>query len=150
MLFTLPKSFYPLPLRILPALQKSNVIYQFSCYCNSWYVGRTSQRLQDRIKQHVPKFIHSYSSSQKRLLLALQGKSFTQTNTQSLASNSAIRLHLLQNPTCVQHYNDSRFSILAQSRSPFHLFAVEATFIKTSYPALCRQQEFVCSLKIVY
>ena len=34
---------------VLPALQKSNVIYQFSCHCDSRYVGRTSQRLQDRI-----------------------------------------------------------------------------------------------------
>ena len=46
----------------LPALQKSNVIYQFSCHCNSRYVGRTSQMLQDRIKQHVPKSIRSCSS----------------------------------------------------------------------------------------
>ena len=28
---------------LLPALQKSNVIYQFSCHCDSQYVGRTSQ-----------------------------------------------------------------------------------------------------------
>ena len=56
----------------------------------------------------------------------------------------------LQNPTCAQHYDNSRFSILARSRSPFHLFALEATFIKTSNPALCRQKEFVYSLKIVH
>ena len=30
---------------VLFALQKSNVIYQFSCLCDSRYVGRTSQRL---------------------------------------------------------------------------------------------------------
>ena len=43
-----------------------------------------------------------------------------------------IVLHLLQNPTYAQHYDDSRFSILAQSRFTFHLSALEATFIKTS------------------
>ena len=75
---------------VLPALQKSNVIYQFSCHCDSRYVGRTSQRLQDRIKQHVPKSIRSCSSSQKRLLPARRCKSSTQTNTQSLASDSAL------------------------------------------------------------
>ena len=144
-LFTLPTSFSP-----LPALQKSNVIYQFSCHCDSRYVGRTSQRLQDRIKQHVPKSICSCSSSQKRLLPAGRCKSSTQTNTQSLASDSAFGLHLLQNPTCAQHYDDSRFSILAQGRSFFHLSALKATFIKTSNPACCRQKEFVYSLKIVH
>ena len=78
---------------VLPALQKSNVLYQFSCGCDSRYVGRSSQRLQDKIKQHVPKSIRSCSSSQKRLLPARRCKSPTQTNTQSLASVSAIGLH---------------------------------------------------------
>jgi len=32
------------------AFQQSNVIYQSSCHCDSWYVGRISQTLQDRIK----------------------------------------------------------------------------------------------------
>ena len=42
------------------------------------------------------------------------------------------------------------FFILAQVRSPFHLSALEATFIKISNPALCRQKDFVYSLKIVH
>ena len=88
--------------------------------------------------------------SQKRLLPARRCKSSTQTNSQSLASVSATGLHLLQNPTCAQHYDDSRFSIFAQGCSPFPLSALEASFIKTSNPALCRQKEFVYSLKIVH
>ena len=40
-----------------------------------------------------------------------------------------IGLHLIQKPVCAQHYDDSRFSVLAQGRSPFHLSALEATFI---------------------
>ena len=135
---------------VLPALQKSNVIYQFSYHCDSWYVGRTSQRLQDKIKQHVPKSIRSCSFSQKSLLPARRCISSTQTNTQSLASDSAIGLHLLQNPTCAQHSDDSRFSIHAQGRSPFHPPTLETTFIKTSNPALCRQKDFVFSLNIVH
>ena len=35
---------------VLPAIQKSFVIYEYNCHCDSRYVGRTSQRLQDRIK----------------------------------------------------------------------------------------------------
>ena len=122
------------------------MIYQFSCHCDSRYVGRTSQRLQDRIKQHVPKSICPCSSSQKCLLPARRCKSSTQTNTQSLASDSVVGLHLLQNPTCAQHYDDSRFSILAQGCSPFHLSALEAIFIKTN-PALCRQKRIQVQLK---
>ena len=56
-------------------------------------------------------------------------------------------LHLLQNPVCTEYYDDSRFSILAQGRSPFHLSALEATIIKTLNPDSCRQKEIVYSLQ---
>ena len=38
----------------LPAEQLSNVIYLYNCVCGHNYVGRTTQRLEERIKQHVP------------------------------------------------------------------------------------------------
>ena len=34
---------------VLPAFHQSNIVYQFLCHCDSRYVGRTSQRLQQRI-----------------------------------------------------------------------------------------------------
>ena len=37
-----------------PTTQKSCVVYKFSCRCEARYVGRTTQRQADRIKQHVP------------------------------------------------------------------------------------------------
>ena len=132
-----------------PASQKSNVIDQFPYHCDSQYVGRAYQRLQDRIKQHLSKFICSCCSSQKRLLPALGCKSFTQINTESLAFDSANGLHLSQNPVCAKHNDDSRFSILAQGPLLFCLSLLQATFIKTSNPALSRQKEFVYSLKNV-
>ena len=92
---------------ILPALNKSNVIYQFSCHCDSRYVGRTIQMLQDRIKQHVPESIRSCCSSEKHILSARLCETSTQTIIQSLASDSTIGFHVLQNPVCVQHYYGS-------------------------------------------
>ena len=50
---------------VLPAHQKSSVIYEHKCHCDSRYVGRTYQRLQDRIKQHVPKWLRQHTSSQR-------------------------------------------------------------------------------------
>ena len=38
---------------MLPSHHHSNVIYQFVCHCDSRYVGRTSQRLEEQIKQNV-------------------------------------------------------------------------------------------------
>ena len=42
---------------VSPTTLKSSVIYEYLCHGDSRYVGQTSQRLQDRIKQHVPKWL---------------------------------------------------------------------------------------------
>jgi len=47
---------------VLPSHHQSNVIDQFVCHCDSRYVGRTSQRLEERIKQHIPKSIANPST----------------------------------------------------------------------------------------
>ena len=39
---------------VLPAEHMSNIVYSFNCVCGHGYVGRTSQRLSERVKQHVP------------------------------------------------------------------------------------------------
>ena len=39
---------------VLPAEDVSNVVYLFNCVCGHSYVGRTTQRLGDRVRQHVP------------------------------------------------------------------------------------------------
>ena len=94
-LFTLPTSFSLLPTRMYCLLYKKATWFIIShATVNSRYVGPTSQRLQDRIKQHIPESIRSCSSSQKRLISACRCKS----STQSLASDSAIGPYLLQNP----------------------------------------------------
>ena len=49
----------------------------------------------------------------------------------------------LDNFECACHYNDDKFSILARGRSFFRLSALEATFIKSLKPILCKQKEFV-------
>ena len=53
---------------VLPANQRSMAIYEYVRHCDSRYVGRTTQSLQERIKQHVPKAIR-----QKNTLTQEQG-----------------------------------------------------------------------------
>ena len=55
---------------VLPASHQSNIAYQFLCHCDSRYMGGTSQRLQQRIKQHVPKTVLHGHISQDRSTLA--------------------------------------------------------------------------------
>ena len=58
------------------------------------------------------------------------------------------RQHLLDNEQCAANYNDKRFKILAVARNLFHLCLLQATFIKTKHPVLCKQKEFVYALKL--
>ena len=114
---------------VLPAFHQSNIVYQFLCHCDSRYVGRTSQRLQQRIKQHVPKIILQEHISQDRSTSPRSCKPITSFKVET--SFSAIGQHLLQNPTCAREYNDNKFSILARRRTSFHLSTLETKFMQT-------------------
>ena len=120
-------------------------VAQNLCHCDSRYVGRTSQRLEERIKQHVPKSITNPRTSANSQSLSRSCKNNIRPQQ---FHESAIGQHLLDNAQCALHYSNEKFSILARGRSSFHLSALEATFIKSLNPLLCKQKEFVYSLKI--
>ena len=141
---------------ILPIHQRSNVIYKFTCKrCDCAYIGRTTQRLGDRISEHVPKAFRnvkrraeddeerssSYNLRRKKPVCYLNAyiPSYVE---------SAVGMHLLENPSCAESYNNSDFSILAQSRSQYHLNILEAMYINSLKPELCRQKKFVYYCKL--
>lgn len=132
---------------VLPATNQSNIIYEYTCRCDSRYVGRTSQRLQQRIRQHVPRQIRINNVSPTP---SSQSVDTLRDYDQVTACNSAIGQHLLSHPECADHYNDSQFSILARGRSLFHLKVLESTIIKLRKPILCRQKERLYTLGIFH
>ena len=62
--------------------------------------------------------------------------------------DSAIGQHLLDNDQGALNHDNKQFSILAASRISFHLNLVEAAYIKTRRPVLCRQKGFAYILKL--
>ena len=64
-IFTTRRMFNTCKKDVLPTESMSNVIYFFSCVCEQSYVGRTAQRLEERIKQHIPASLISAAGSQK-------------------------------------------------------------------------------------
>ena len=114
--------------------------------CDNWYVGRTSQHLEERIKQPVPRFIANLPASHNRRSLSRSCKANIR---QQQFHESTIGQHL-DNTQCALHYNNDKFSTLARGRS-FHLSVLEATFIKSLNPLLYKQKEFVspeeCQMK---
>ena len=121
---------------VLPTKQHIMVVYQYVCHCDYRYVGPTSQRLQDRMKQRIPKAIRSQTQPDRDLF---------QSNP---TSSSAKGQHLLNNGKCASYNDDNQIYILAKRRTLFHLTTLEATFIKMIKPELCRQKEFVYTLKL--
>ena len=128
---------------VLPAIQKSFVIYEYKCHCDSRYVGRTAQRLQDRIKQHVPKWLRQHTASQR-----VQPNRACKQKQLTPERDSAIGQHLLENNQCAANCNDDQFSILDTARSPSQLSLLEASYITVRRPNLCKQKEFVYTLKL--
>ena len=75
----------------VPATQKSSIVYEFTCQYDSGYVGRTTQRLEDRKKQHVPSNIRNKTHPQREQLpQSCKSKITTKT------CDSAIGQHLLE------------------------------------------------------
>ena len=63
-------------------------------------------------------------------------------------SDSAIGQYLLNNPDCAQDNHAERFQIVARTRTEEHLHVLEATFIHTRAPALCKQKAYVQTLHL--
>ena len=57
LIFTTKAAFYSIHKDVLPIFNQSLLIYKLKCWCNSTYIGRTSQRLDVRVRQHVPRGI---------------------------------------------------------------------------------------------
>ena len=108
----------------VPTTQKSCVGYEFSCRCEAWYIGYTTQRLADRIKQYVSTSTRKKSNTVREHLPRICKK-----NNSKINFELAMGQHLIANP-----------------RSSFHLSVLESVYIKTQNPVLCRQKEFVFSM----
>ena len=127
----------------VPTTQESCVVYEFSCRCEARYVGRTTQRLADRIKHHVPTSIRKKSNTVRE-----QPPRLCKNNNSKINCDSAIGQHLLMNPECAKTYTDDNFRIIGQARSSFHLSVLESVYIKIQNPILCKQKDFIFSLGI--
>ena len=84
----------------LPIFKQSNLIYRFTYRCNSTYIGMTCQRLEVRVRQHIPRSL-------------LSGRL---TSGHSQAMDSAIGEHLLTINNCRTRYEDDCFFCPAQGK----------------------------------
>ena len=124
---------------VLPITQKSSVIYEYKCHCDSRYVERTSQWLQDRIKQYVPQWLRQQLTSTRRS----QPYRLCKRNDTKPDCDSATGQHHLENDQCALNYVGKRFSILATARCSFHLNLLNGCLYQDPAPGFT-QTERVC------
>ena len=103
-----------------------------------WQSMRTSNRLKERMYQHVPINLRNIICD-----------SPVSANTRGQKTNitykgaSAIGQHLVENPEFGRSFTDDKFSILSRARSDFHLSILHAVYTLSLKPPMCKQKKFV-------
>ena len=117
---------FSLPKDHLPCLSHSNFIYLYECRnCGKQYVGRTEQRLADRIDQHVPKHVITEPEPGKKP----RGRPPKERSNPAEVYDSAIACHLAANKACSWCDEVGDFSVLTRARTKNHLNLLEAVLI---------------------
>ena len=125
---------------VLPTLSSQSVVYMFTCHCNSFYVGQTTQTLRKRIREHVPKCVLDFQKSLlEKKILGDKQKQYVE----NAKKRSSVCEHLVNNDECLKHYLDTAFKPIAKARNNFHLAVLEAILISTKKPNICKQKDHV-------
>ena len=95
-------------------------------------MGKTSQCLEQRIKQHVPTKLMQPTP-----------------DVRQAKSDSAITRHLKDSVECINPDLTTQFKIIARARHQCHLDVLEAIYIRAKSPVLCSQKEHVRHLSLV-
>ena len=82
---------------VLPALEQSVLIYKFQCWCEADFIDRMIQRLEVRVRQHVP--------------WSLLSRSQELTSGCSQEQESAFGKHLGESYICQADYSDQCFYV---------------------------------------
>ena len=134
----------------LPIHDKSNVTYNFECQCGSRYIGKTIQRLEARIKQHIPVYVLEPSKNAKKRTKKQQKKENDQKDEEEeeerKAPDSATVEHLVANVGCLNAYDRKQFTVLTVAQTQSKPDTIEALLIKKFKPDLCKQN----NLSVVY
>ena len=60
----------------------------------------------------------------------------------------SIAQHLSVNVYCVRCYSDECFTVLSRGGSRFHLAVLEAVYVHTQQPVLCKQKQCLAPLQL--
>ena len=135
---------------IFPTHQQSNMIYLFLCRCGHRYVGKTTQRLETRAKQHVPtSLLRPTKQDENDNKDEDEDGTEPKTKTNTKSSTSSIGQYLLGNVEFLESYHLSMFQIVRRARCDSILHILEPLYIKLTEPDLCKHLQFVRTLSLL-
>ena len=111
---------------ILPILEQIMLVYKFQCRCEADNIGRTIQRLEVRVRQHVPR--------------SLLNRSQELTFGCSQAQKSAIGEHLCELHMPARLFRSGILCVLYKAYSKKHLAVLESITIRLKKPSLGKQR----------
>ena len=114
----------------LPISSTSCCVYSFSCSCGASYIGKTTRRLSERVREHHPAWIGT--GMQKTINSAVVAH--------LVDSNHVVNIHSAFNPI---HRIPNRYPRGVKYRL---LSAAEAIAIRLRNPDLCSHKRFVQAL----
>ena len=119
---------------IVPGSAASFCVYSFTCSCGAGYIGRTTRRLSDRVREHHPVWIN---------------------NTTKKTANSSILAHLLDTGHRVNVTEAFKPIYKVSGNFPrttkFRILATaEAIAINRLNPPLCAQKQHVRTLQLAW
>ena len=124
----------PVKIRI-PIHATSHCIYQIHCSCGVSYVCRTDRCLNDRIREHVPRWVERHLMSQ-----------IDNVNRANRTAASSIARHLIESSHQVDL--ESAFSVVYRATKSRDLKIVEAVAISRLKPELCVQKKLFVTLRL--
>ena len=97
-------AFWKIAEESLPATTKSSVIYYYTCACEATYVGKTTQRLTERIKQHIPDRIstNGVKRTDSAILAHLKSTHVRVAQQQPMYARDSADLNVHQDPLTSQ------------------------------------------------
>ena len=112
-------------------------------------MGKTTQRLETRAKQHVPaSLLRPTKEDENDDKDEDEDGTEPKTKTKTKSSTSSIGQHLLDNVECLESYHLSMFQIVRRARCESILHILEPLYIKLMKPDLCKQLQFVRTLSL--
>jgi hypothetical protein len=116
----------------LPRFSTSYCVYSFECPCRASYIGRTTRRLAERIREHCPAWLT---------------RNVVKSTSSAIASHVIETSHSFISSEAFQvvYRVPSIHSKLAKSRL---LAVAEAISIRLRNPDLCAQKQFVRALQL--